>query len=374
MKETGPGKGPLDGVRVIEMAGFGPAPFCAMVLADMGADVVRIERANAPERGIPIAARFEVLNRGRRSVALDLKTEEGKDTLLCLVDKSDMLIEGFRPGVMERLGVGPKKCLARAPALIYGRVTGFGQGGPMANVAGHDLNYIALTGALDAIGPRGGDPVVPLNLIGDFGGGGMLLLSGMLAAYIESLRSGKGQVVDAAMVDGACLLMASSYGLRAAGVWRDERGSNILDGGAPWYGVYRTRDGRHVSLAAVEPRFYDELIQRLGLDAAALPSRSNNEAWPQLREAIAGAVAAMTLAEVEQRLAGSDACYAPVLSMAQAFEHPQMMARGNFVQVDGVMQPAPAPRFSRTPVSVRRGPPEYGEHTEDVLKEWLGHA
>ncbi|MBO9352669.1 CoA transferase [Bordetella petrii] len=373
MTQTGSGHGPLDGVRVIEMAGFGPAPFCAMVLADMGADVVRIERAHAPERGIPIPARFEVLNRGRRSVALDLKTPQGRVTLLRLVEKSAMLIEGFRPGVMERLGAGPEECLARAPALVYGRVTGFGQAGPMAHAAGHDLNYIALTGALDAIGPRDADPVVPLNLVGDFGGGGMLLLSGMLAAYIESLRSGQGQVVDAAMVDGASLLMASSYGLRAAGVWRDARGSNVLDGGAPWYGVYRTRDGRHVSLAAVEPRFYDELVRRLGLDAGTLPPRSDKEAWPRLKEAIAGAVAAMTLDEIEQRLAGTDACYAPVLSMAEAPGHPQMVARGTFVRVDGVVQPAPAPRFSRTPARVRGGPAQPGAHTEEVLKEWLGN-
>lgn len=365
-------KGPLDGVRVIEMAGFGPAPFCAMMLADMGADVIRVERANAPERGIPIPAKFEVLNRGRRSVALDLKTETGVATLLRLVDKADILIEGFRPGVMERLAVGPQDCLGRNPALVYGRVTGFGQDGPMAKAAGHDLNYIALTGALDAIGLPDGEPVVPLNLIGDFGGGGMLLLAGILAAHIESLHSGKGQVVDAAMVDGASLLMASTYGLRAAGQWRDTRGSNILDGGAPWYGVYRTLDRHRVSLAAIEPRFYDQLIQCLGLEGAALPARDDRDAWPRLRKTISNAVAGMTLAEVEQRLAGTDACYAPVLSMADAPLHPQMAARGTFIQVDGVVQPAPAPRFSRTPVGVRRGPPELGQHTEEVLHDWLG--
>lgn len=363
--------GPLDGIRVIEMAGFGPAPFCAMMLADMGADVVRIERANAPARGIPIPPTFEVLNRSRRSVALDLKTETGVTTLLRLVDKADMLIEGFRPGVMERLSIGPQDCLARNPALVYGRVTGFGQTGPLATVAGHDLNYIALTGALHAIGQQDGDPVVPLNLIGDFGGGGMLLLTGMLAAHIESLHSGKGQVVDAAMVDGANLLMASTYGLRAAGVWRDARGSNLLDGAAPWYGVYRTCDQRYVSFAAVEPRFYEELIRRLGLDPETLPPRNDHAAWPRLRQVIADAVAAMTLAEIEQRLADSDACYAPVLSMAEAPYHPQMQARGSFVQVDGVVQPAPAPRFSRTPASVRSAPPAPGQHTEEVLDDWL---
>ncbi|MVW72817.1 CoA transferase [Bordetella sp. 15P40C-2] len=364
-------KGPLSGVRVIEMAGFGPAPFCAMVLADMGADVIRIERANAPERGIPIPARYEVLNRNRRSVAIDLKTEAGRSTLLKLVAKAQMLIEGFRPGVMERLGIGPEECLEYAPALVYGRVTGFGQSGPMANRAGHDLNYIALTGALEAIGPQDGEPVVPLNLIGDFGGGGMLLLSGMLAAYVEALRSGTGQVVDAAMVDGASQLMASTYGLLAAGVWQDARGSNILDGGAPWYGVYRTSDGKHISLAAVEPRFYEALIQQLGLVPGQLPPRHDRSAWPTLRQHIGDAVAAMTLAELDHRLAGSDTCFAPVLSMAQAPSHPQMTARGTFVEVDGVVQPAPAPRFSKTPSRIRRGPPSPGEHTEEVLCEWL---
>ena len=280
-------RGPLTGVRVIEMAGFGPAPFCAMMLADMGADVVRIERANAPERGIPIDSKFEVLNRGRRSVARDLKTNEGQELLLQLVGRASILIEGYRPGVMERLGVGPEVCLEVQPSLVYGRVTGYGQEGPMAHAAGHDLNYIALTGVLHAIGPSGGEPITPLNLVGDFGGGGMLLTTGVLAAYIEASRSGRGQVVDAAMVDGASLLMAGTYGLMAAGIWKDQRGSNVLDGGAPWYGAYPTRDGRYVTVAAVERRFYEQLIESLGLRLGDLPPREDRERWPELREAIA---------------------------------------------------------------------------------------
>ncbi len=364
--------GPLHGIKVIEMAGFGPAPFCAMMLADMGADIVRIERSGAPERGLPIPAKFEVLNRSRRSIALDLKTDKGQETLLQLVGKAAILIEGFRPGVMERLNAGPEACLAVQPSLVYGRVTGYGQQGPMANEAGHDLNYIALTGTLNAIGPRDTPPVVPLNLIGDFGGGGMLLASGVLAAYIDALKTGKGQVVDAAMVDGANLLMASTYGLRAAGAWKDERGTNVLDGGAPWYSVYETRDGRFISVAAVEPRFYERLIVGLGLDSKQLPARDDRARWPELRNQISVAVAALSLDELNKRLSGIDACYAPVLSMNDAPDHPQMLARNAFVRVEGVIQPAPAPRFSRTPSSIRSAPPESGEHTQEVLNDWLG--
>jgi len=364
-------KGPLSGVRVIEMAGFGPAPFCAMMLADMGADVVRVERANPPQRGLPIPAKFEVLNRSRRSIELDLKSRDGLATLLKLVCKTEISIEGYRPGVMERLGVGPEVCLKIQPALVYGRVTGYGQEGPMAAMAGHDLNYIALTGALNAIGPEGEKPAIPLNLIGDFGGGGMLLLAGVLAAYIESKCSRRGQVVDAAMVDGASLLMASTYGLRAAGVWRSERGSNVLDGGAPWYGVYRTRDDRYVSIAAVEPRFYDGLLQGLGIDAQLLPSREDRAQWPELRRTIGAAISALSLQDLENRLSGIDACYAPVMSMDEAPMHPQMAARSTFINIDGVTQPAPAPRFSRTPSSVGAAPPKPGMHTREVLEDWL---
>ncbi|NLY27110.1 MAG: CoA transferase [Alcaligenaceae bacterium] len=366
--------GPLSGMRVIEMAGFGPAPFCAMMLADMGADVVRVERAGAPERGLPIPAKFEVLNRNRRSIAIDLKTSEGQQTLHELIAKADVLIEGFRPGVMERLNAGPQTCLALQPALVYGRVTGYGQQGPMAGEAGHDLNYIALSGVLDAIGQQNGEPVVPLNLVGDFGGGGMLLLAGVLAAYVEALRSGEGQVVDAAMTDGANLLMASTYGLKAAGHWAMQRGTNVLDGGAPWYSAYRTKDGHYVSVAAVEPRFYENLVVGLGMDLAALPPRNNRADWSAIRSAFAQAIGSLDRVEVDERLRGLDACYAPVLSMSEAPDHPQMLARNAFIAIEGVVQPAPAPRFSRTPSQVKSRPPEPGCHTQEVFAEWLGRA
>jgi alpha-methylacyl-CoA racemase len=362
--------GPLQGLKVVEIAGMGPAPFCAMLLADMGADVVRVERANAPERGIPTPTRFEVLNRGRRSISLDLKTQVGLQTLLHLVGRADMLLEGFRPGVMERLGAGPEPCHAVNPKLIYGRMTGFGQDGPLAGAAGHDLNYIAMTGALAAIGPADGEPVVPLNLIGDFGGGGMLLAVGLLAAYVEAQRSGRGQVVDAAMTDGAALLMASTFGLKAAGLWRAERGTNILDGGAPWYGVYRTADARHVSLAAIEPRFYEELLRRIGLDAATLPPRESRDNWPTIRTVLSECIARRTLEQWRELLEGTDACFAPVLSMDEAPVHPHMVSRGTFASPDGVLQPSPAPRFSRTASSLGRSPPKPGEHTDEVLRDW----
>lgn len=362
--------GPLQGLKVVEIAGMGPAPFCAMLLADMGADVVRVERANAPERGIPTPARFEVLNRGRRSISLDLKTPIGLQTLLRLVGRADILLEGFRPGVMERLGAGPEVCNAANPRLIYGRMTGFGQDGPLAHASGHDLNYIAMTGALASIGPADGEPVVPLNLIGDFGGGGMLLAVGLLAAYVESLRSGLGQVVDAAMTDGTALLMASTFGLKAAGLWRTQRGTNILDGGAPWYGVYMTADTRHVSLAAIEPRFYEELLQLMGLDGTTLPSRDNRDKWPELRKILSECIAHRTLKQWQELLEGTDACFAPVLSLDEAPTHPHMISRGTFTSPNGVLQPAPAPRFSRTPSTLGRPPPTPGEHTDDVLRDW----
>ena len=362
--------GPLQGLKIIEIAGIGPAPFCAMLLSDMGADVIRIERANAPDTGIPIETRFEVLNRGRRSAALDLKSPADVAVLKELIAKADILFEGYRPGAMERLGLGPDDCWAVNPRLVYGRMTGFGQTGPLAQAAGHDINYVALSGALDAIGPAGGPPVPPLNLVGDFGGGGMLMAMGLLAAYIEAKSSGKGQVVDAAMVDGSTLLMASTYALKAAGLWDGGRGSNILDGGAPWYGVYATADGRYISLAPIEPRFYAEFVRLAGLDVQALPHQLDTARWPELRQVIAQAIASKTLAEWCELLEGSDACFAPVLSMADAPQHPHMQARSAFVSVDGVLQPAPAPRFSRTPAAVQRPPATPGEHTADILRDW----
>lgn len=362
--------GPLQGLKIIEIAGIGPAPFCAMLLSDMGADVIRIERANAPDTGIPIEKRFEVLNRGRRSAALDLKSPADVAVLKGLIAKADILFEGYRPGAMERLGLGPDDCWAINPRLVYGRMTGFGQTGPLAQAAGHDINYVALSGALDAIGPAGGPPVPPLNLVGDFGGGGMLMAMGLLAAYIEANSSGKGQVVDAAMVDGSTLLMASTYALKAAGLWGGGRGGNILDGGAPWYGVYPTSDGRYISLAPIEPRFYAEFVRLAGLDVQALPHQLDTTRWSELRQIIGQAIASKTLAEWCELLEGSDACFAPVLSMDDAPQHPHMQARESFVSVDGVLQPAPAPRFSRTPAAVQRPPATPGEHTADILKDW----
>ena len=362
--------GPLQGTKVIEIAGIGPAPFCAMLLADMGADVIRIERANTPASGLEMAPRFDVLNRGRRSVAVDLKTDSGVALLKRLVAKADMLFEGYRPGVMERLGLGPDDCWAVNPRLVYGRMTGFGQTGPMAAAAGHDINYIALTGALDAIGASGGPPIPPLNLVGDFGGGGMLLALGLLAAHVESLRSGKGQVVDAAMIDGASLLMTSIHGFKAAGLWTGGRGANLLDGGAPWYGVFETADGRYVSLGAIEPRFYAIFLERAGIDPVSLPAQHDTARWPELRVALEGEFRRRSLAEWRTALEGSDACFAPILSMDEAPCHPHMVARESFVTIEGVVQPAPAPRFSRTPSAVQRPPPHAGQHTDEVLAEW----
>jgi len=362
--------GVLDGLRVVELAGFGPAPFCAMLLADMGADVVRIERANAPERGIPIEHRFEVMNRGRRSVELDLKTPEGRDTLLQLAARADVLIEGYRPGVMERLGVGPEDCMGLNAALVYGRVTGYGQDGPLAQAAGHDINFIAVSGVLNTIGPANGPPVPPLNLVADYGGGGMLLALGVLAACLEARRSGQGQVVDAAMLDGSALLMAGTLGLQAAGLWQERRGSNVLDGGAPWYGVYETSDGRHLALGAVEPRFYAQLTECLGFDREELAPRADRTRWGELRTAFASRISQRTQAEWEAIFLGTDACASAVLSSREAAVHPHVVARGSLITVQGVLQPAPAPRFSRTPSELRRPPPESGAHTEEVLREW----
>lgn len=362
--------GPLAGLKVLEIAGIGPAPFCAMMLADMGADVVRVDRRAAADLGISLETRFDVLGRGRRSIALDLKQSDDLATVRALVARADVLLEGFRPGVMERLGLGPDDCLALNSRLVYGRMTGWGQDGPLAKAAGHDINYIALSGALATIGPRDAAPVPPLNLVGDFGGGGMLLAMGVLAAVFESSRSGKGQVVDAAMVDGAALLMASTYGMRAAGLWNDTRGDNILDGGAPWYGVFETADGRYVSVAPIEARFYDEFLRRLGLDAATLPAQHDRAGWPQLRQVFAEAFRARPLAHWCEALEGTDVCFAPVLDMGEAPDHPHNAGRGAFVDIAGVRQPAPAPRFSRTPSSVRSAPPEIGQHSDEVLRDW----
>ncbi len=361
--------GPLHGLRVIELAGIGPAPLACMLLADLGADVVRVDRLEPSGLGLAMAPEHDVNARGRRSVALDLKTDAGRDALRRLLAGADVLVEGFRPGVMEKLGLGPEPCLALNPRLVYGRMTGFGQSGPLAHAAGHDLNYIALTGVLHAIGPAGGAPVPPLNLVGDYGGGALYLAFGVLAALFERQRSGLGQVVDAAMVDGAASLASVFFGLQAAGQWGGPRGANLLDGGAPFYATYETADGRHISLAALEPKFFAQLVQALGLEERFMARQYDRRLWPELREAMAQAVRRHTRDEWCQRLEGSDACFAPVLSFAEAPAHAHAVARQGFVTVDGVVQPAPAPRFGRTPAAVPRGAPQPGEHTAQLLQE-----
>ncbi len=362
--------GPLTGIRIIEMAGMGPGPFCGMLLADMGADVVRVERLAASDRGIDFPPRFDLLNRSKRSIAVDLKVAEGKASLLQLIASADALIEGYRPGVMERLGLGPQDCQRVNPKLVYGRITGWGQDGPLAQAAGHDLNYIALAGALHAIGPANGKPSVPLNLIGDFGGGALYLAMGMLAAILEARQSGQGQVVDTAMVDGVASLMTMQYALKQMGAWKGARGKNLLDGGAPFYDVYETADGRHVSVAPVERRFYEELLERMGLSTAELPAQNNAKEWDQLRARLSEVFKTRTRDEWCSLLEGSDACFAPVLDIEEAAAHPHQVARGVYTRVDGVLQAQPAPRFSRTPASLRNAPPAPGSNTREVLLDW----
>ena len=361
--------GPLNGLRVIELAGIGPGPMACMLLADLGADVVRVDRLGDSGLGVAMARQHNVTARGRRSVALDLKAVAGQQAVLRLVDRADVLIEGFRPGVTEKLGLGPADCQARNPGLVYGRMTGFGQTGPLAAAAGHDLNYIALTGLLDAIGPAGGKPVPPLNLVGDYGGGALYLAFGVLAALFERQRSGRGQVVDAAMVDGAASLASIFFGLRAGGQWSGPRGGNLLDGGAPFYDTYETADGRHVSLAALEPKFFATLAQALGLDERFVQRQFDRRLWPEMRGAIAAAVRGRSRDDWCARLEGSDACFAPVLSFDEAPQHAHAQARAGFIDVDGMLQPAPAPRFDRTPAAHPRPAPEIGAHTAQVLRE-----
>ena len=366
--------GPLTGIRVIEIAGIGPGPFCAMMLADMGADVVRIDRASAARGGDPDRPPLDLLNRGRRSVGIDLKSSEGVETVLALVEGADALLEGFRPGVAERLGIGPADCLARNPRLVYGRMTGWGQEGPYASAAGHDLNYIALAGALHGIGRQGEAPVPPLNLVGDFGGGGMYLAFGMVCALLEARDSGQGQVVDAAMVDGAASLMTAFFGMAASGFWSEERGTNMLDTGAHFYNVYETADGRYISLGPIEPQFYAELRERLGLHGGEWDHQMDRSRWPELKEKLAALVAQRTRDEWCELLEGTDTCFAPVLSLAEAPEHAHNRERGTFAEVAGAVQPGPAPRFSRTPGAIRRPPPHSGQHTDEILGELGLHA
>ena len=370
----GSGMGPLTGIRVIEIAGIGPGPFCAMMLADMGADVVRVDRASAVRGGDSDRPPLDLLNRGRRSVGIDLKSSEGVETVLALVEGADALLEGFRPGVAERLGIGPDDCLARNPRLVYGRMTGWGQEGPYASAAGHDLNYIALAGALHGIGRQGEAPVPPLNLVGDFGGGGMYLAFGMACALLEARNSGQGQVVDAAMVDGAASLMTAFFGMARSGFWSEERGTNMLDTGAHFYNVYETADGRYISLGPIEPQFYAELRERLGLHGPEWDHQTDRSRWPEMKMALAALVAQRTRDEWCELLEGTDTCFAPVLSLAEAPEHAHNQERGTFTQVAGVVQPGPAPRFSRTPGAIRRPPPHAGQHTDEVLAELGLHA
>jgi alpha-methylacyl-CoA racemase len=362
--------GPLTGVRVLEFEGIGPGPFCGMLLADMGADVLLVDRAQDARLGLERERWYDVMMRGRRSVTLDLKTPDGVSAALALASRADAVIEGFRPGVMERLGLGPDALLAANAKLVYGRMTGWGQDGPLALRAGHDINYIALSGALHAIGRADGPPVPPLNLVGDFGGGGMLLAFGIACALFEARRSGQGQVVDAAMVEGASLLTTMIWGMQAAHSWSDVRGTNVLDSGAPWYDTYATKDGRYVAIGAIEPKFYAELLERLGLADAALPDQNDRAGWPTLRLRLKAVFATKTRDEWCRAFEGSDACFAPVLTFAEATGHPHLAARNAHLAVGAVTQPAPAPRFSRTPGAVRRAPPERGALGREALVEW----
>jgi alpha-methylacyl-CoA racemase len=362
--------GPLAGLRVVEIAGIGPAPFCAMLLADMGAEVLRIDRLATSGLGIDVPTRFDLLNRNKSSVAIDLKSAAGKQTVKRLIEKADVLIEGFRPGVMERLGFGPDECQALNARLVYGRMTGWGQEGPLSQAASHDLNYIALTGVLSAIGPKGEPPSIPLNLIGDFGGGSLYLAMGILAAVLNARQTGRGQVVDAAIVDGTASLLTLMYSYRQMGDWSLERGTNMIDGGAPFYGVYETLDGRQVAIAPVEAKFYRELLERTGIVNEDLPKQEDRARWAQLRSRLAEVFKTRTSDEWCKILEGTDACFSPVLDMDECVKHPHNVARKTYVEVDGVMNPAPAPRFSATPSELRKLPPAVGEDTDVSLADW----
>src|SRR3954469_9458060 len=357
--------GPLKGLRILEFAGIGPGPFCAMVLADLGAEVVRIERKEGPP-----GAREDFTGRGRRSIALDLKSPAAIETALRLVETADALIEGFRPGVTERLGLGPDACLGRNPRLVYGRMTGWGQDGPLAHAAGHDLNYIALSGVLAHFGRAGAPPTPPLNLVGDYGGGGMFLAFGVVCGVLEARTSGQGQVVDAAMVDGAAYLMGPIWGLRGMGGYAEERGTNLLDTGSPFYDVYETADGEWVSIGSIEPQFFAQLLELTGIEHDDLPHQMDRSGWPLLRERLSACIKAKTSAEWVEELEGTDVCFAPVLPMSQAKDHAHVVARGIVVEHDDIDQPAPAPRFSRTSPEIQGPAALPGEHSEAVLGDW----
>ncbi|CAL9612693.1 CaiB/BaiF CoA transferase family protein [Streptomyces sp. enrichment culture] len=362
-----PGQGPLTDVRVVELAGIGPGPFAAMLLADLGADVVRVDRPGG--QGLGIDPAYDITNRNKRSVVVDLKAPDGPARVLDLAARADVLIEGYRPGVAERLGVGPEDCHARNPALVYGRMTGWGQEGPLAHRAGHDIAYIALTGTLGMIGAPDRPPAVPANLVGDYAGGSLYLVVGVLAALHHARATGTGQVVDAAIVDGAAHLASMIHGMLAAGGWQDRRGANLLDGGCPYYGTYETADGGHMAVGALEGRFYDEFLELLGIPELG-PARTDLTRWGELREAVAARFLTRTRDEWTAVFEGSDACVAPVLSLREAPHHPHLAARGTFTDHGGITQPAPAPRFSATPTAVRGGPALPGADTHDVARDW----
>ena len=358
--------GPLNGIKVLEIASIGPGPFCAMMLSDMGAEVIRIDRKDLTGTG---DSRLS-LNRGRKSLALDLKKSEAVETVLKMVESADMLVEGFRPGVMERLGLGPDVCLSRNPKLIFGRMTGWGQTGPLSQAAGHDINYISLAGALHAMGYEDRAPTPPLNLVGDFGGGAMYLLAGLLAGYIEAQKSGQGQVVDAAMTDGTASLLTAFFGLRTMARWTDQRASNYLDGGAHYYGCYTCSDGRFISIGSIEPKFYALLMEKLNIEDEEFKGQNNPASWSSLRQKLEKIFATRTCDEWCELLENTDVCFAPVLNMEEAPRHPHNVARQTFVEVDGVTQPAPAPRFSRTQGTIQGPAATVGEHSDEVLKDW----
>lgn len=358
--------GPLSGKRIIEIAGIGPGPFCAMLLSDLGAEVIRVDRASTVADELPDLPSLDLLNRGRRSIGIDLKDPNGVELVLKLIESSDALIEGFRPGVAERLGIGPEDCLTRNPKLIYGRMTGWGQYGSYSSMAGHDINYIALSGVLGMIGRKDEKPVPPVNLIGDFGGGGMILALGVCAALVEVASSGKGQVIDAAMTDGSALLATMVHSFKAMGIWGD-RGTNLLDTGAPFYDVFECSDGKFISIGSIEPQFYSELLRITGLDQQENPKQMDRQSWDEMKSKIASAIKSKSREEWENLMEGTDVCFAPVLTIDEAYDHPHNLERNTFIEVAGVKQPAPAPRFSRTPASITSPPPHPGEHTEEIL-------
>ncbi len=362
--------GPLKNIKVVEFAGIGPGPFCGMLLADMGAEVISVDRTIPHGLGIKKETRFSPINRNRPSMALDLKSKEGRDVALRLINQSDALVEGFRPGVMERLGLSPQECWKTNPKLVFGRVTGWGQEGPLAQTVGHDLNYLAISGLLPFLGAKNTKPAIPLNLIGDFGGGGLYLALGIVSAILESKFSGNGQVVDTAMIDGISSLMTNQFGYAASGNWLPQRESNVIDGGAPWYNTYETKDGKFISVAPVEEKFYLQLLQGMGIDPATLPNAHDKCNWPELRDLFTATFLKHTRDEWCKIMENKEACFAPVLDIYEAMKHPHASARQSFQEVDGVLQPSPAPRFSRTPSKINRPSPEPGGDTDEILSQW----